>query len=200
METAAFGFVKCFIYSQLSQITGFSFVCSIFNTVSEQSCSLVSGRGLKGQKGLSAVVWSQVKGGGVQHPCCSSFPKAPSLECCPTGVKSPPRAQLGLGCWCAQQDGHFPGTAMLPSTSAAGGSGNKRVCAFQDARWLLLPKSPSRSILHLGEHLQQRLPFQTASLSHARVARAPLFFLFPLTDQGCEVYSIIFWRLESGQV
>lgn len=105
----------------------FAFVCSIFNIVPEQSCSLVSGGGLEGQKGLSAVVWSQVKGEGVQHPCCASLPKALSLKCCPMGIKSAPGAQLGLGCWCAQQDGHFPGTAMLPSTSTAGGRGNKRV-------------------------------------------------------------------------
>lgn len=106
----------------------FAFVCSILNIVSEQSCSLVPGGGLEGQKGLPAVVWSQVKGGGVQHTCRASLPKAPSLECCPMGIKSPPGAQLGLECWCARQDGHFPGAAMLPSTNAARGSGNQRVC------------------------------------------------------------------------
>lgn len=142
----------------------FAFVCSIFNIVPEQSCSLVSGGGLEGQKGLSAVVWSQVKGEGVQHPCCASLPKALSLKCCPMGIKSAPGAQLGLGCWCAQQDGHFPGTAMLPSTSTAGGRGNKRVShGFGMPDDFSCLKSPSCSILHLGEHLQQRLPFQTAT-------------------------------------
>lgn len=81
-----------------------------------------------GQKGFPAVVWSQVKGGGVLHPRCASLPKAPCLECCPMAIKSPPRAQLDLERWCAQQGGHFPETTMLPNTSTARGNGNKQVC------------------------------------------------------------------------
>lgn len=176
----------------------FAFVCSIFNIVSEQSCSLVAGGGLEGRKGPSCC--GVVPSEGWRCPAsllCNSL--IPGLECCHMGIKSPLRAQLGLGCWCAQQDGHSPETAMLPSTSTAAGTGNKRLCRFQDARWLLLPKSPSCGILHLGEHLQQRLPFQTDSPPQASTARAPLLLLFPLTDQGCEVCLIIFWRLEGGQ-
>lgn len=59
---------------------------------------------------------------------CLALPKAPSLECCLMGIKPSPGAQLGLWCWCAQQDGHFPGAAMMPRISTARESGNNRVC------------------------------------------------------------------------
>lgn len=104
----------------------FAFVCSIFYIVPEQSCSLVPCGGLEGQRGFSAVVPSEGWRCPASLPCIT--PQGTQPRMMPMGIKSPPEAQMGLGCWCAQQNGHFPGTAMLPSTSATGGSGNKRVC------------------------------------------------------------------------
>lgn len=161
----------------------FAFFCSIFNTVSEQSCSLVSGGGREGSEGLPAVVQSQVKAGGAQHPRRASVPAASSPASRPVGTRSPAGARLGSGCRCARQDLQAPVWALPWDSNAAqhrrcleglsSAAGSKRICrgcrmpdGFTCLNYLPAASRTLRSISGEG--------------CHATVAGAPLLLLFPL--------------------
>lgn len=113
---------------------------------------------------IPAAYWS------VSHPAQASRP---------VGTKSPAGAQLGLGCWHTSS----PGTEMLPSTSAAGGS---LFCSWEQAG-CGMPDSFT-SLYHLpaasrtfgdisGEGCHASCP---PSWPAATISGAPCLLIFPL--------------------
>lgn len=188
VETAAFGLVKCFIYSQLSQITDLlSFVqyLILFQSKAALRFPMEDGRVRR-----DFLLWCGPKRR-LEAPSIPAVHRSlrhPAQHPSPCGGQG--HLQEHSWVWGAgvpggiskEPRGHCPGTAMLPSTGAAGGI---HLCSWEqgglswvwDARWLHLPKSPFCPIPHL---VRRGLTCQPASPPHATVAGAPLLLLFPL--------------------